>query len=60
MATDSKLKIDFTSGLIFGIFGFLLATILDATGIFGMIANIPTIGLFLGVCMGLFKDKLDI
>jgi len=45
--------------IVGGIVGFIVGTLLDATGIFP-IANIPQIGLFLGLLAGAFKDKLDL
>ena len=44
--------------IVIGIVGFILGTLLNATAIFP-IANIPQIGLFLGVLFGAFKDKLN-
>lgn len=58
MATESKIKVDLMAGLLFGIGGWFLATILTSTEIFYMVQNLPTIGLFVGVVVGLFKDKL--
>jgi len=46
-------------GIVGGIIGFILATLLDSTGIFP-IASLPQIGLFLGVLAGAFKDKLEL
>ena len=58
MATESKIKIDLMAGLLFGIGGWFLATILSSTDIFYMVSNLPVIGLFVGLVAGLFKDKL--
>ena len=58
MATESKIKVDLISGLLFGIGGWFLATVLNSTDIFYMVLNLPTIGLFIGLVAGLFKDKL--
>lgn len=46
-------------GILGGIGGWLLGTILGATDIFSMVPNIPEIGLFLGFMVGAFKDKLE-
>jgi uncharacterized membrane protein len=45
-------------GVVGGIVGYLLAIILDSTTVFTMIPELPSIGLFLGVLLGAFKDKL--
>jgi len=58
MATESKIKVDLMAGLLFGIGGWFLATILSSTDIFYMVSHLPTIGLFVGLVAGLFKDKL--
>ena len=55
-----KLGFNRLGAIIFGILGWVLATLLDATGIFGAIANLPEIGLFIGVLAGGFKDKIGL
>jgi len=45
--------------IVGGVIGFIIGTLLDSTAIFP-IANIPYIGLFLGVLIGAFKDKIEL
>lgn len=45
-------------GVLGGIIGYVLAVVLNATDIFSMIPELPTIGLFLGIMAGAFGDKL--
>jgi hypothetical protein len=46
-------------GIIFGIFGFILGTILGSVGIFPAL-NWGPIGLLLGVFLGAFKDDMGL
>lgn len=46
-------------GIIFGIFGFILGTILGSIGIFPVLQWGP-IGLFLGILLGAFKDEIGL
>jgi len=51
-------EFDLIGGLLGGILMWALATILETTGIFNMIANLPAIGLFLGVLIGGFREHI--
>ena len=51
-----KFHFDLKGAILFGILGWVLGTLLDATTIFNAIANISAIGLFLGVLLGGFKS----
>ena len=51
-----KFQFDLKGAILFGILGWVLGSLLDATAIFNAIANIPAIGLFLGVLLGGFKS----
>ena len=57
MATDKKLFNPLLA-LLLGIFGWLFAWLAQGTGIFPW-ENLPEIGLFLGVLIGGFKEKLE-
>ena len=50
--------INIAKTLLFGIVFWVLATLLQDTAIFASIANLPEIGLFLGVLFGAFGKKL--
>jgi len=52
---ETKFAFDLKGAIIFGIVGWILATLLNSTAIFSAIANLPEIGLFLGVIFGAFK-----
>lgn len=60
MATSTEFGSKLAMGVLGGIVGYLLAIVLDATMIFDMIPALPTIGLFLGIVVGAFKDKLSL
>ena len=55
---NTKFEFDFVGALLGGILFWALATILDTTGIFNMIANLPAIGLFLGVLIGGLREHI--
>jgi hypothetical protein len=57
MATNSGLLQKLGLGIVFGIFGFILGTILGSIGIFPTLQWGP-IGLLLGIFFGAFKDEL--
>lgn len=57
MATKT-FEFDFVSALLAGILFWALGRILNTTGIFGMIPNLPAIGLFLGILIGGLRDKI--
>ena len=57
-ATDFKFSLLWA--ILGGIFGYVLATLLDSTAIFNAIANLPEIGIFIGFIAGGFKDKLNL
>jgi hypothetical protein len=59
MATKT-FEFDFVSALLAGILFWALATILQTTAIFGMIANLPAIGLFLGILIGGLRERIPI
>ena len=56
----SDLKFSLLWAVLGGILGFVLATLLEDTAIFGAIPNLAEIGLFVGFLAGGFKDKLGI
>ena len=47
--------LDIKSAILYGIGFWVIATLLQDTAIFNAIANLPEIGLFLGVIIGAFK-----
>ena len=57
---DTKIGFSLLWAVLGGIFGFVLATLLEDTSIFGAINNLPEIGLFVGFIAGGFKDKLEL
>jgi hypothetical protein len=59
MATNSGLLQKIGMAIVFGIFGFILGTILGSVGIFPTLAW-GQIGLLLGVFIGAFKDEIGI
>ena len=59
MATTKGIGYYAAWGILGGIAGWFLASLLDATAIFDMIPALPEIGLFLGFALGVFKDKLE-
>jgi hypothetical protein len=59
MASNSNLLQKLGLGIIFGIFGFILGTILGTIGIFPTL-EWGAIGLLLGIFFGAFKDELDL
>lgn len=59
MASNDSLLRKLGLAIIFGIFGFILGTVLGSIGIFPVLQWGP-IGLLLGIFFGAFKDELDI
>ena len=59
MATTG-MKFDFLWALLGGIIFFILAVLLEDTSIFNAIDNLPEIGLFLGVILGGFRERIGI
>lgn len=57
---EQKVDFDLLGALLYGIFTYVLALILESTEIFSMVANLPTIGLFLGIVIGGFRKHLNI
>jgi len=57
---DTKPQFNFLWAVLGGIVFWILFTLLDSTSIFSAVANLPAIGLFLGVLVGGFKDKLNL
>jgi hypothetical protein len=58
MASNGKVMFDTSAALIFGIFAWFMAVILETTDIFYMIPNLPTIGLFLGTFLGGLHERI--
>jgi len=57
---EQKVNIDLLGALLGGIFAYILALILESTEIFSMISNLPTIGLFMGIIVGGFREHLNL
>ena len=55
-----KVSFNLLYAILFGILGWVFATLLADTAIFAAIANLPEIGLLIGFLAGGFKGKIEL